>query len=118
MRAGRGAVGCWGTSRRLCRAVRGAAGWAARPAAAAGERHAWNWRRGSKRASCVAVLGVGHGNKLLSHLYDCHLSKVGAAQCHGHPGMGSESQCRPGGVPEPWDAALREVLVGWADGWL
>uniref|UniRef100_G1MXP2 Uncharacterized protein n=1 Tax=Meleagris gallopavo TaxID=9103 RepID=G1MXP2_MELGA len=31
---------------------------------------------GCKRASCVAVLGVGHGNKLLSHLYNCHLSKV------------------------------------------
>jgi len=28
-------------------------------------------------ASCVTVLGVGHGNKLLSHLYSCHLSKVG-----------------------------------------
>ena len=27
-------------------------------------------------ASCVTVLGVGHGNKLLSHLYSCHLSKV------------------------------------------
>ncbi|XP_048821776.1 pseudouridylate synthase TRUB2, mitochondrial [Lagopus muta] len=28
------------------------------------------------KASGVFVLGVGHGNKLLSHLYDCHLSKV------------------------------------------
>ncbi|NXJ08553.1 TRUB2 synthase, partial [Odontophorus gujanensis] len=28
------------------------------------------------KASGVFVLGVGHGNKLLTHLYNCHLTKV------------------------------------------
>uniref|UniRef100_A0A8C3VKA4 TruB pseudouridine synthase family member 2 n=1 Tax=Catharus ustulatus TaxID=91951 RepID=A0A8C3VKA4_CATUS len=30
------------------------------------------------KASGVFVLGVGHGNKLLTDLYNCHLTKVGA----------------------------------------
>lgn len=25
----------------------------------------------------VSVLGIGHGNKLLTELYNCHLTKVG-----------------------------------------
>ncbi|PKU26907.1 trna pseudouridine synthase hypothetical protein [Limosa lapponica baueri] len=26
--------------------------------------------------SCVSVLGIGHGNKLLTDLYNCHLTKA------------------------------------------